>query len=191
VTELDGVADHYERLLRAHGATSRGADFRDDASQGLRFERLDRLVLGCRSVCDLGCGYGAYLDHLRTIGWSGEYVGIDVTPGMIDAARAAHPDYDGGRFEVGSRPERAEAVVASGIFNVRFGDDETWRAHVRSTIDAMREAATVGVAFNVLSRAVSPHLFSMTAAELASWLPPGATVEEDVGTADLTAFVLR
>ena len=145
-------------------------------------------MLGCASVCDLGCGYGAYLDHLRDAGWEGEYVGIDVTPGMVEAGRARHP---GMRFEVGSAPVPAEAVVASGIFNVRFGDDDSWRAHVRRTIASMVEVATVGVAFNVLSRAVSPHRFSMSAAELASWLPPGATVEEDVGTGDLTAFVRR
>jgi SAM-dependent methyltransferase len=144
-------------------------------------------VLRCASVCDLGCGYGAYLDHLHAAGWQGEYAGIDVTPGMVTAARSSHP---GVRFEVGSLPVPADAVVASGIFNVRFLDDESWRTHVRRTIEAMVDAARVGVAFNVLSRAVSPHLFSMTAAELAAWLPSGASIEEDVGAGDLTAFVL-
>jgi SAM-dependent methyltransferase len=188
VSELDGVADHYERLLAAHGATARGADYRDEASQRVRFGRLDRLVLGAGSVCDLGCGYGAYLDHLQAQGWAGDYVGIDLTPGMVDAARARHP---GARFEVGSDPVPAEVVVASGIFNVRYGDDEAWSALVRRTIDAMWAACTLGVAFNVLSRAVSPHLFSVPADVLATWLPPGAVVEEDVASGELTAFAHR
>ena len=154
----------------------------------MRFERLDRLVLGVGSVCDLGCGYGAYLDHLRAAGWEGDYVGVDLTPGMVDAAQARHP---GVRFEVGSAPMAAEAVVASGIFNVRFGDDASWTALVRRTIDAMWAACSVGIAFNLLSRAVSPHLFSVPGAVLATWLPAGAVIEEDVGTAELTAFVRR
>lgn len=189
MSELDGVAAHYERLLDEHGATPRGADFRDEASQRVRFERLDRLALDAASVCDLGCGYGAYLDHLHAAGWHGDYAGVDLTPAMIDAARAQHPT---ARFEVGSEPVPAEAVVASGIFNVRFGDDESWAAHVRRTIDAMWSAASVGIAFNVLSRAVSPHLFSVRPDVLASWLPPGhVALEEDVGTGEITAFVRR
>jgi SAM-dependent methyltransferase len=188
VSELDGIADHYERLLAVYGPTPRGADFRDEGSQRVRFERLDRLVLRTASVCDLGCGYGAYLDHLQDKGWAGEYVGIDLTPGMIDAALERHPDV---RFEVGSGPAPADAVVASGIFNVRYGDDEAWTVLVRRTIEAMFAACSVGIAFNLLSRAVSPHLFSVSAEVLASWLPQGAVVEEDVGTAELTAFVHR
>ena len=188
MSELDRIPEHYERLLATHGATPRGADFRDESSQRVRFDRLDRLVLDVGSVCDLGCGYGAYLDHLRSAGWTGAYAGIDLTPGMIGAARERHPE---ARFEVGSTPVEADAVVASGIFNVRFGDDDAWAAHVRRTIDAMWSACAVGMAFNVLSRAVSPHLFSVSAEVLARWLPPGATIEEDVGTAELTAFAWR
>lgn len=187
---LDPVVQHYERLLAEHGATPRGADFRDEASQRVRFERLDRLVLRTESVCDLGCGYGAYFEHLRALGWEGDYLGIDLTPGMIEAAKTLHL---GGRFAVGSEPLPAESVVASGIFNVRYGDDQSWTALVRRTIDAMWAACTAGIAFNVLSRAVSPHLFSVSGEVLATWLPSAddVTIEEDVGTGELTAFVLR
>jgi SAM-dependent methyltransferase len=154
----------------------------------VRFDRLDRLVLRAGSVCDLGCGYGGYLDHLLAQGWTGDYVGIDLTPGMVEAARARHP---GVRFEVGTAPVPADAVVASGIFNVRYGDDETWSALVRRTIESMWAACSVGVVFNLLSRAVSPHLFSVSAEVLATWLPQGAVIEEDVGSGEVTVFLHR
>lgn len=185
----EGIVDHYERLLAQHGSTARGADYRDDASQQVRFRRFDRLVLGTQSVCDLGCGYGAYLDHLRAEGYDGEYAGVDITPGMIERARADHP---GARFDVGTEPTPAEAVVASGIFNVRFGDDEAWTAMVRRTIDAMWSVATVGIAFNLLSAATSPHLFTVSPEALGAWLAdlgsPHTVMEHDVGTNEMTVI---
>lgn len=191
--ELEGVPEHYERLLAEHGDTPRGADYRDEASQVLRFRRLDRLVLGhdVGSVCDLGCGYGAYLDHLEAAAWSGSYVGVDVTPGMIDRARTRHPDV---RFEVGTAPVAADAVVASGIFNVRFGSDEAWEALVRRTIEVMWDAAEIGIAFNLLSATVVTNRYTVEPDVLAGWL--GAlggrrtTIDHDVGTHELTAIVL-
>jgi SAM-dependent methyltransferase len=194
VADLDPIVQHFDATLRAFGATARGADHRDEASQAHRFEQLDRLALepGVSSVCDLGCGWGAYAGHLRSRGYEGAYVGIDVTPAMVDRARVLFP---GERFTVGHAPADADAVVASGTFNVRAGDDESWARMVRSTIAAMFDAARVGIAFNMLSRVVSPHLFAVDPETLASWLEPlcaaGATIEHDVGLAELFVLVRR
>lgn len=48
-------------------------------------------------VADVGCGPGHVTAHLHELGV--DAFGIDVSPGMIDVARRAHP---GVRFEVGS-----------------------------------------------------------------------------------------
>jgi SAM-dependent methyltransferase len=64
---------------------------------------LDRAMLSAFAslvsgpVADVGCGAGRVTAHLTSLGV--DAFGIDLSPGMIDAARRAHP---GLRFEVGS-----------------------------------------------------------------------------------------
>lgn len=60
-------------------------------------------------VADVGCGPGWVTAHLRALGL--DAFGIDLSPGMIDVARRAHP---GMRFEVGSMTDLdlANASVA-------------------------------------------------------------------------------
>ncbi|MET9000771.1 methyltransferase domain-containing protein [Amycolatopsis sp. NPDC004169] len=48
-------------------------------------------------VGDLGCGPGRLTGYLASLGL--DVFGVDLSPGMIDAARRAHPEL---RFEVGS-----------------------------------------------------------------------------------------
>ncbi|BCJ34154.1 methyltransferase [Actinocatenispora thailandica] len=48
-------------------------------------------------VADVGCGPGHLTSHLRGLGL--DAFGVDLSPGMIDVARRAHP---GLRFDVGS-----------------------------------------------------------------------------------------
>jgi SAM-dependent methyltransferase len=53
--------------------------------------------LGSGPVADLGCGPGRVTTYLRSLGL--EAFGIDLSPAMIDVARATYPDL---RFDVGS-----------------------------------------------------------------------------------------
>ncbi|MFD5881809.1 MULTISPECIES: class I SAM-dependent DNA methyltransferase [Streptomyces] len=67
---------------------------------------LDRSVIaafadlaraGGGPVAELGCGPGYVTAHLRDLGL--DVFGVDLSPGMVDFARAAHP---GPRFRIGS-----------------------------------------------------------------------------------------
>ncbi|MEV4461068.1 methyltransferase domain-containing protein [Microbispora sp. NPDC049633] len=87
----DAVADLYAELFR-------------DSLGGLP---LDRAMLaafaesvrttGAGVVAELGCGPGYVTAHLRDLGL--DVFGVDLSPRMIELARAAYPDL---RFEVGS-----------------------------------------------------------------------------------------
>lgn len=55
------------------------------------------LVRGTGPVAELGCGPGLVTAHLRDLGV--DVSGVDLSPVMIDMARATYPDL---RFEVGS-----------------------------------------------------------------------------------------
>jgi SAM-dependent methyltransferase len=75
-----------------------------DALAGLPFLRAALTLFadlvraaGGGPVADVGCGPGHVTAHLHQLGV--DALGIDLSPGMIDVARRAHPDL---RFEVGS-----------------------------------------------------------------------------------------
>src|SRR6478752_6855340 len=77
----DRVADEYARRL-AHELESKPAD------RAFLDELLQRVgALG--PICDLGCGPGQVARYLRDHG--AEALGVDLSPGMIDQARALHP----------------------------------------------------------------------------------------------------
>lgn len=150
-----GVRDYYARTLETHGPTPRGTDWNSHAGQVLRFDRLLQLCDRTRpyGLVDLGCGYGALLDHLRSEGDDVTYRGIDVCESMIDAARALHPGEPASTFASGATTdEPADYVVASGIFNVKQRTpDGIWHDYILETLGEMARMATRGFAFNLLT----------------------------------------
>ncbi|MCB5907429.1 class I SAM-dependent DNA methyltransferase [Streptomyces pinistramenti] len=83
------------------------ADYATLLGDALAAMPFDRAMLGAFAeqvradgggpVADMGCGPGRLTGHLRDLGL--DVFGIDLSPGMIDVARRAHP---GLRFDVGS-----------------------------------------------------------------------------------------
>ena len=149
------VSKYYSERLQDHGATPKGVDWKDEISQTIRFEQLARILSGdmAASVIDWGCGYGALLTFLRERGFTGAYVGLDITAQMITAARELHRSVPGARFLVGSQPdEPADYVLSSGVFNVRLGFTEgEWHQYILANLDRMHRSAIRGLAFNCLT----------------------------------------
>jgi SAM-dependent methyltransferase len=150
---LSDVDAYYTKKVKTHGATPRGVDWNSAESQHLRFSQLSGLLpAGGFSVCDYGCGYGSYYDHLARDRMDFRYVGVDVSAEMIRQARNLHADAAGAVFECAREPVEADHVVASGIFNVRqhVGDAE-WLDYILGCIDTMAKASCKGFAFNCLT----------------------------------------
>jgi SAM-dependent methyltransferase len=150
------TARYYGEKVRRHGATALGADWRCEPTQQMRFVQLLKLCAGSSacSLNDLGCGYGALLQflarrrRLREL----DYLGVDVSPEMIAAARAAHPRH-AHRFVIGSQsPRVAHYSVASGIFNVRLDVPLVlWERFVQQTLSQLRETSRLGFAINFMT----------------------------------------
>lgn len=90
----DAVAADYARLVGTEltGATEGPVDRALLAA----FAELVK-ASGLGPVCDAGCGPGRVAAHLASFGLP--VVGVDLSPGMVEVAREAHPAL---RFEVGS-----------------------------------------------------------------------------------------
>jgi SAM-dependent methyltransferase len=160
-SDLSAVAAYYGAKIRTHGATPQGVDWNSEASQNLRFSQLARII-GISEACfinDLGCGYAAFFDYLSGRSTEFHYLGVDISPDMVAAARSRHahdPRFD---VRIGSQcPQKAHYTVASGIFNVRVdASDEAWLAHVHATIQHMDAVSTRGFAFNCLTKYSDPE----------------------------------
>ena len=188
---LASVGAYYTEKIRSHGPTARGADWRDEASQILRFDQLMRAIgepAEGYSLTEIGCGYGALVPYLRARGTPFAYVGCDVSTEMVEAARRLHAN-DDVRFLVGSEaPEPADYVIASGIFNVRFGiDDGRWLDYVTATVERMVAKAKRAVAFNVLTGYSDAHF-----KEPRLWYPaPGHLMDQLVARYGFKVVILH
>lgn len=151
---LSDVAAYYSGKLAEHGATPRGVDWADAASQYARFDALLTLVEDSTcSLLDVGCGFGALLPYARTRGFSGAYLGADIAPAMVQAARQLHGSDTAARFEQGITPgQPCDYAVASGIFNVRLTyDTARWQTYMEETVALMNRSSRRGFAFNCLT----------------------------------------
>jgi SAM-dependent methyltransferase len=174
---LNRVAAYYSGRLAEHGATARGADWRDERSQELRFARLLDLVGDDRrgTIAELGCGYGALAGFLRRAGRPNPYHGVDVAADMVGMARQVCAGLADVAFDEGDCPPAADYIVASGIFNVRFDiTDGEWLAFIHDTLATMARQARRGFAFNALSACadrdrMEPRLYYASPAAMLDW----------------------
>ena len=155
---LRDVERYYSAKLRRHGATALGVDWSSPMSQRLRFVQLLKVVnwsVAPLSLHDLGCGYGALLDHLRDRhpGAALQYLGSDLSQPMIEQARRLWGACGDARFELATASlPRADYTVASGIFNVCLGHPEAaWERHIAMTLTQMHDASHRGFAVNFMT----------------------------------------
>src|SRR5438105_12320419 len=149
---LSRVADYYSAKLAQHGQSPQRVDWNSAESQHLRFAQLTRIIGNedSYSINDLGCGYGAFYDYLRTRNDQCRYLGCDVSSHMIEAARQRHSGCEHARYVVSAEPpEVADYGVASGVFNVRLDlTDSEWKDHIEQTLDTLDRTSRLGFAFN-------------------------------------------
>ncbi len=169
------VVAHYEERLARFGATARGMDWKDEASQRLRFQVLcEGVDLSARTVHEVGAGAGHLLDHLRERGIDADYSGSDLSAAMVDAARKRHPETTFERIDLlAAAPDRTwDVVLCSGLFHVKLEHgDAAWWGFVSDMLRQMYARCRVAIGFNLMSDLVdfrSPTLY---------YADPGAVFE--------------
>jgi SAM-dependent methyltransferase len=159
---LEAVRRYYSEKIAQHGPTAKGVDWRDEASQELRFEQLLKVVdLGRPfTINDFGCGYGALASYLEQRDADFRYAGFDISEEQLAQARELVGDSERCRFVATEEElEPADYTVASGIFNVRLDASvEEWERHAQETLARLDALSERGFAFNMLTSYSDPEL---------------------------------
>lgn len=153
---LQGLRDFFDKTIKTHGADPKGVDWKSEESQFVRFTQLLKIHTDKAqqfSIIDYGCGYGALVKFLVQEGYNFTYIGYDMTPSVIEAAKAAFPDIRCTWTTDLSSVQPADYVVGSGLFNMKFKDTpaDEWYQHMLDTIRAMWDLSQKGLAFNALT----------------------------------------
>ncbi len=149
------VKDFYQGKLQAYGASAKGVDWRDEATQALRFKQFIMLFEQETqfSLIDYGCGYGALYDYLSDLPFDFDYQGFDISDDMISVARNRHVMKNNAEFLTEKKALKpADFVVASGLFNVSLDTNKTeWEEYLLETLFELNKLSKLGFAFNILS----------------------------------------
>jgi SAM-dependent methyltransferase len=199
------TAAYYEQALATYGDDPRGVNWRDAASQQLRFAVLCGVgdLAGAR-VHEVGCGLAHLADFLRERGVGCEYVGSDISEAMVAQARR--------RLRTGVELHRADLLadddapwmaadylVTSGMFHVRgTRPPGEWRGFVEAMLERMFALARRGVAFNMMTSYVSyedAHLYYAPPAEMLDFcvrnLSRRVVIRHDYPLWEYTLYVYR
>jgi len=172
--DLKKVQNLYSENLRRHGIDPKSVGWTKPGSQQLRFKKLLGIIefpdKGF-TLNELGCGYGELFKYCHENNFNLlTYFGYDISSEMIDAAQKYIGSSQGVKFYQKQTIETAaDYSVASGIFNVKFEENEQqWSDYVRQTLLNMAEFSRKGIAFNLLTTYVDykeSHLFYADPAE--------------------------
>jgi SAM-dependent methyltransferase len=150
---LDDLTDFYRERIRRYGDDPRGVGWTSRESQERRFAVIADVVQEHESVLDVGCGPGHLHDYLRARGWTGEYVGIDPMPEMVELGRAASRPVtvgDLGSFFWHDR-RRFDVVVSCGVVSSQLGPEARRRRWLAGHLRAAAACAHRVVVVNFLS----------------------------------------
>ncbi|MCP3987274.1 MAG: class I SAM-dependent methyltransferase [bacterium] len=150
------VVEHYEEKLARYGPTAQGMDWKDEASQELRFDILCGVCdLEGKTVHEVGCGAGHLQNFMNMRGIRpSAYSGSDLSQAMVDAARARHPGSSFEQRDILVEPvdQTYDVVLCSGLFHVKLDrSDEEWSVFIRECVRRMYDMCRVAVAFNLMS----------------------------------------
>jgi trans-aconitate methyltransferase len=149
-----------------------------------------------KRVLDVGCGFADYAEYLQGRFGSIEYVGIDISPRMIEEARLLRLNLDLRVCNILDKAlnETFDVVTANGIFYL-LGDEAP--TLMRRIIRKMYKLARFAVAFNSLS-AWAPnqesgefHAHPVEIFEFCRSLTPWVVLRHDYHPRDFTIYMYK
>lgn len=165
--DLGKIEALYTKNVDKYGMDVRSVGWRDAESQRLRFQKLIEVIEDKEDIIkvnELGCGYGAMFPFLIETGFkTRHYVGYDISPAMLEAAKILVKDSRAEFIQAESITHVADYSFVSGIFNVKFDiGEKDWLKYIEDILENMNEHSRKGFAFNMLTIYVDfkeNHLF--------------------------------
>jgi SAM-dependent methyltransferase len=199
------IIEHYESCLRAHGDNHRGVDWpnADDARTRYRvmLELVRQPVTAPVRLLDLGCGASHLYEYLNeTQRADVDYAGIDLSPEFIRLCRKKFPNRSYFCLDILDADvdvPKFDYVVMNGVFTEKrsLSFEEMW-SYVQSMLTRAFELASVGMAFNVMSKHVDwerDDLFHLPLDLLAEFLTRSVSrhyvIRNDYGLYEYTVYV--
>lgn len=151
MTDERRIASYYDDLVNRYGHDPRAVDASSEASLLLRYQALaDVGDMTGRSVLEVGCGLGGLGHYLTQRFDDVRYLGIDISPRMVEEGRKAHPGLDLQQRNLLQIDDgdRWDFVLAQGIFYL-LGDEAEPQS--QRLMAKMFSVAEVAVAFTAIS----------------------------------------
>ncbi|WP_074408355.1 MULTISPECIES: methyltransferase domain-containing protein [Aquimarina] len=151
------IVDYYQKQVEEHGFGAKGMDWKNEETQDLRFEIINRYIdfFDKPSVLDVGCGGGGYLGYCKKKELDFIYKGIDIVPDMIDQVNSIYGNDKAKLINVENVSENFDYVIASGTYNAKL-DSKTndWEIYVFESIENMFKISNKKVILNLMT----PHV---------------------------------
>lgn len=151
---LNDVREFFNQKVKKFGPTPQAADYNSIESQEIRFKQLIKIVNTKNkfSLIDYGCGYGELIHYIHKLGCVCSYLGFDISEEMIKHAMQNKPKSTDWKFTTDiSDLREADYTVASGIFNIIFGEKASWESIILETLNNFAKYSRNGFSFNMLT----------------------------------------
>lgn len=207
MSDPGGIVRHYESCLERHGDSHRGVDWPRAEDVPRRYEVMLGVVRpdGPRpaTLLDFGCGAAHLYEHLRATGRRDlVYSGLDLSAKFVALSRSKFPEVQFHCLDVlapGAELPRHDYVVMNGVFTEKRSlSFDAMFDHLQRVVARVFAAASVGIAFNVMSSHVDwerAELFHLPMDVLAAFLVRDLTrnfvFRNDYGLYEYTAYVYR
>jgi len=204
-TKYGELVAHYESCLRAHGDNHRGVDWPNAADArtryGIMLDVIRQTDLPVVRLLDLGCGASHLYQYLRDVKRDDvEYAGLDLSPEFVQLCQTKYPDrtfYCLDILDPAADVPTFDYAVMNGLFTEKrsLSFDEMWN-YVQAMLARAFEIASVGIAFNVMSKHVDwerGDLFhvplDLLAEHLTRQLSRHFVIRNDYGLYEYTVYV--
>lgn len=202
------IVRHYEGCLARHGDSHRGVDWPNPDDALTRYRIMLDVIRPSRggevaSVLDFGCGAAHLLEYINAHRISHvKYVGLDLSSEFVKLCQSKFPSHEfiqGDALDPAFKLNTYDYVVMNGVFTEKRGlSFDAMNQFFMSLLTKVFESARIGIAFNVMSKAVDwerDDLFHMPTDLLVDFLCKKLSrhfvIRNDYGLYEYTVYVYK
>jgi SAM-dependent methyltransferase len=152
---INDLAIHYDKLVKKFGNNVKSSQ---QSTITTRKKRLDILlqyvdIKKKNSILDFGCGTGFLYQYLKSLGFKGSYLGIDISPEAIKLARNLNMNNSKCDFLLTNIfdkkvKKKFDYVLINGTFNNNTNNNWNW---MRKSLIQLFSVTKKAIIFNNLS----------------------------------------